>query len=164
MTCAAERPLLFLDVDGPLIPFGTPTGRPQGAAVDTGNPLLTRLVPGIGTRLLALGCDLVWASTWMSEANDVVGPRVGLPTLPVVQWPDAEGEEGPQGLHWKTRALVEWAGGRPFVWVDDEIGGIDRQWVAACHPGPALLHRVDPAEGLTEVDLATLARWLRTIT
>jgi hypothetical protein len=165
VTSASERPLLFLDVDGPLIPFGSPSGHPQAATAsaatpaDRGNPLLTRLDPGAGARLLALGCDLVWATTWTDEANEVVAPRIGLPALPMVEWPQTGAEEGPRGLHWKTRPLVEWAGGRPFVWVDDEISAMDRQWVAARHPGPALLHRVDPAEGLTDADFAVLARW-----
>ncbi|MFI2423378.1 hypothetical protein ACH5A7_04620 [Streptomyces sp. NPDC018955] len=165
MTSPAERPLLFLDVDGPLIPFGPPSGRPRAAAAapapaGPGNPLLTRLDPGTGARLLALDCRPVWATTWLEEANEVVAPRIGLPRLPVVRWPDTGAEEGPRGLHWKTRPLVEWAGGRPFIWVDDEIGAMDRLWVAAGHPGPSLLHRVDPAKGLEDADFHALARWL----
>ncbi|MGA5809275.1 HAD domain-containing protein [Streptomyces cellulosae] len=159
MSAAAECPLLFLDVDGPLIPFGSPHPSPPAATADDGNPLLARLDPTLGARLLALGCSLVWATTWMEEANEVVAPRLGLPRLPVLDWPEAD-EPGPRGMHWKTRSLVEWAGGRPFVWVDDEIGAVDRQWVAAAHPGPALLHRVDPARGLQDPDFRTLTDWL----
>jgi hypothetical protein len=78
-----------------------------------------------------------------------------------VQWPTSYADEGPRGLHWKTRRLVEWANGRPFIWVDDEISAMDRLWVDAGHSGPALLHRVDPAKGLTDDDFTTLADWLR---
>ncbi|MFJ8465260.1 HAD domain-containing protein [Streptomyces swartbergensis] len=169
MTSAAQRPLLFLDVDGPLIPFGSSSGHPRSAAagasapVDQGNPLLRRLDPGLGTRLMALGCHLVWASTWMEEANEVVAPRIGLPKLPVLEWPDDVAGGVPRGLHWKTRPLVEWADGRPFIWVDDEISAMDRQWVAVSHPGPSLLHRVDPAEGLEDADFSALAGWLREV-
>ncbi|MER5193407.1 HAD domain-containing protein [Streptomyces sp. NPDC002755] len=175
MTSAAERPLLFLDVDGPLIPFGALPGHPRTAATgvpapaDQGNPLLERLDPGLGARLLALGCDLVWATTWMEKANEVVAPRIGLPSLPVAAWPDthtdtdADTEPDPRGLHWKTRHLVEWAAGRPFIWVDDEISSMDRLWVAAQHPGPSLLHRVEPARGLTDADFSAIADWLRTV-
>ncbi|MFF0787951.1 hypothetical protein [Streptomyces spiralis] len=113
MTGAAERPILFLDVGGPLIPFGSssssaraPASGPQGA-VDQGNPLLGRLDPDLGQRLTALGCDLVWASTWMEEANGAVAPRIGLSRLPVVAWPDACADGSPRGLHWKTRHLGE---------------------------------------------------------
>ncbi|MFI2302372.1 HAD domain-containing protein [Actinacidiphila glaucinigra] len=169
MTSTMERPLLFLDVDGPLIPFGSSSGHPQTAAADSstspnqGNPLLERLSPGLGSRLTALGCCLVWATTWMDEANEVVSPRIGLPRLPVVEWPPSA-DEGPRGLHWKTRPLVEWADGRPFIWVDDEISAMDRLWVDASHPGPSLLHRVNPAKGLVDADFTTLADWLRSIT
>ena len=101
MPSLANRPLAFLDVDGPLIPFkARPVGRrrPLGGAVTqpldgTGNPLLDRLDPHDGRRLLALGCQLIWATTWMAEANEVVSPRLGLPGLPVVEWPD--GDEDP---------------------------------------------------------------------
>ncbi|MBP0460134.1 HAD domain-containing protein [Streptomyces montanisoli] len=168
MASATGRPLLFLDVDGPLIPFGSSSGRPQAAAADTsgpigqGNPLLTRLAPELGSRLMALECHLVWATTWMEEANEVVSPRIGLPRLPVVEWPVSRADEGPRGLHWKTRRLVEWASGRPFIWVDDEISAMDRLWVDAAHTGPSLLHRVDPAQGLADADFVTLAAWLHT--
>lgn len=99
----------------------------------------------------------------MEEANEVVAPLIGLLWLPVLEWPDT-GEAAPRGLHGKTRALVERAGGRPFIWVDDEIGPMDRQWVAAGHPGPALLRRIDPARGLADPDFGVLAAWLATVT
>jgi hypothetical protein len=169
VTSAAERPLLFLDVDGPLIPFGSSSAHTPAAAadastpVDQGNPLLKRLDPDIGARLMALGCDLIWASTWMEEANETVAPLIGLPKLPLVEWPDICAEEGPRGLHWKTRRIVERANGRPFIWVDDEIRAMDHQWVAASHPGPSLLHRVDPTKGLQDADFSALAGWLRAL-
>ena len=163
----APRPLLFLDVDGTLIPFGTPAAaqpdlphshtQTPALPADT-NPLLHRVNPEHGRRLRALPCDLVWATTWVSDANDVLAPLLGLPTLPVVDWPDSD-EVGP--LHWKTRGLVEWAQGRPFVWVDDEISHTDQQWVSTRHPDPALLHRVDPRRGLTEHHFTVIESWLR---
>ncbi|MER5964795.1 hypothetical protein [Streptomyces sp. NPDC002057] len=198
-------PLLFLDVDGPLIPFGAsggayPTYPPAPPA--SVSPLLARLDPAQGPRLAALPYELVWATTWEDDANAWIAPRLGLPPLPWVGWPDEEpGPEGAGagsagtgtgagsvatgagsagtgagsvatgagsvgigsgavvGLHWKTPALLAWAGGRPFAWVDDEIGAVDHDWVAAHHPGRALLHRVDPRRGLTAADYERLARW-----
>ncbi|MFF9377196.1 hypothetical protein ACF1BB_21960 [Streptomyces griseoluteus] len=153
--------LLFLDIDGPLIPFGAPDGTypefERGGGTG-GHPLLGRVDPRLGARLLALGCELVWASTWMDDANAVVGPWLGLPRLPVVPWPDED--EPPALTHWKTRPLVEFAAGRPFIWIDDEITEADRAYVAVHHPAPALLHRVDHDYGLTTADFVTLREWL----
>ncbi|MFC5180676.1 HAD domain-containing protein [Actinomadura harenae] len=161
-----QQPLLFLDVDGPLIPFGAdtpyPTFEPEGD-----NPFLPRIDPALGAPLRSLPCELVWATAWTSDANDLVAPRLGLPRLPVVHWPKATHQDDldeQAGLHWKTRHLVNWADGRPFAWVDDELTATDRAWVADHHPSAALLHHVDSTRGLTAQDFAALTTWLRQTT
>lgn len=156
--------LLFLDVDGTLLPFGAsrpyPVYEPAFARPTAdAPPLLTRIDPSLGPRLAALRCGLVWATTWMDDANVCVSPWLGLPQRPLVDWPDpAEGAPG--GLHWKTRPLVDWAAGRAFVWLDDEIGDADRDWVSAHHPERALLRRVDHRYGITGADLDAVREWL----
>ncbi|SDN21695.1 hypothetical protein SAMN04487981_104103 [Streptomyces sp. cf386] len=62
MTDQAKRPLLSLDVDGPLLPFGQDP--PRELKKDAGpHPQLARLNPEVGIRLAALPCELVWAKT-----------------------------------------------------------------------------------------------------
>ncbi|GAA1548958.1 HAD domain-containing protein [Actinomadura kijaniata] len=165
MTGHMQRPLLFLDVDGPLLPFGEdPRRGPRATAVGSH---LARLVPEVGRRLAALPCELVWATTWEDAANDELAALIGLPWLPVVSWPEPSDEHEHEdrwfGLHWKTRTLVSWAAGRPFAWVDDEITDADRDWVSAHHRGRALLHRVEASRGLSDEDFAALDRWFRAL-
>ncbi|MEV4415736.1 HAD domain-containing protein [Catellatospora sp. NPDC049609] len=168
------RPLLFLDVDGPLNPYAAkPSRRPEGylthrmaVASESGydahgrrrKPLRVWLNAAHGPRLLALPYDLVWATTWADEANEWIAPVLGLPELPVVAWPQSC-QAGQDRLHWKTRALVDWADGRDFAWVDDELTDTDAAWIGAHHPGRALPYRVDPRHGLRDDDFAALTAW-----
>ncbi|MEU4116915.1 hypothetical protein AB0F71_20765 [Kitasatospora sp. NPDC028055] len=172
-----RQPLLLLDVDGPLNPYAAPRlRRPDGyrthelmptwwaerqtrrAADGVAKPLRVWLNPAHGPELLSLPYELAWATTWMDEANALIGPRLGLPELPYVRWTELFGED-PDGLHWKTRDVVAWAAGRPFVWVDDELGPQDAEWIAAHHPGPALTLHVNPRVGMLADDFAALRDW-----
>ncbi|AXG76932.1 HAD domain-containing protein [Streptomyces paludis] len=164
------KPLLLIDVDGPLNPYEAlssvhpPAGyarhlmRP--AAWTGPGPLPVLLAPAHGAALRALSrrYDLVWATTWEADANVWIGPRLGLPELPCIAWPPIR-EKAPRGTFWKTRYVLEYAAGRPFAWVDDEITAHDREWVAQRHLAAAHLVRVDPGTGLVRRDFDALARW-----
>jgi hypothetical protein len=171
-----SRPLLFLDVDGPLNPYAAqPERRPDGYTTirvpldgsAPGGTLRARRVlrvwlnPEHGPALLGLGYDLCWATTWMSDANRWISPVLGLPELPYVDFGDALLRERPDGVHWKTGTLVEYAGGRAFAWVDDEQSELDHEYVTAHHHGAGLLHHVNPRIGLREDDFRTLADFAR---
>jgi hypothetical protein len=177
-TSPKGKPLLLLDVDGPLNPFaarrfllprlrGYATHRvlPDGWVASRAargiraTPLRVRLNPQHGAVLLGLPFELVWATAWTHDANAMISPRVGLPELPVIEWPVTTMEAAQDGIHWKTRHLVAWAAGRPFAWVDDGIQDSDRAWVGENHIGAALLHHVDPRIGLTEQDFTILRDW-----
>ncbi|MFF7549040.1 HAD domain-containing protein [Streptomyces canus] len=174
------RPLLYLDVDGPLNPYAAkPERRPEGytthrmkpdgwLAQHPGlppsrvKPLRVWLNPAHGQALLKLTdrYDLVWATTWRHEANTFIAPVLGLPPLPFVDWPTTL-TPGPNGTFWKTHHLVTHAEGRPFVWLDDELDDKDREFVTAHHDGPALLRWVDPRVGLRETDFEVMADFAR---
>ncbi|WP_306365376.1 HAD domain-containing protein [Nocardia sp. CC227C] len=169
----ASRPLLYLDVDGPLNPYAAnPNRRPEGyethrmlppswiaqrEGMGRVKPLRVWLNPTHGPALLTLAdrFDLVWATTWEHDANTYIGPNIGLPELPVVEWQTTE-RFGPDGTFFKTAELVEHAAGRPFVWVDDDITERDRRYVERHHPAAALLRFVDPAVGLDGDDFEAI--------
>jgi hypothetical protein len=159
-----SRPILFLDVDGPLNPYAA-DGKAQRPIPPEGYqtfrfPLRHRnwgkhdlrvwLNPGHGPKLLALPYDLVWGTTWEGLANKHIGPAIGLPELPVVHF----GFEG-----CKMPDLVGFAAGRPFAWVDDDITARDREYADIHHHAPCLLRRVSPSTGLTDADFDVLREW-----
>jgi hypothetical protein len=174
MAGQGERPLVFLDVDGTIIPTDgvqLPTTLEDWYATwqNASNPHLAKIDRAHGSRLLSMPCDLVWATAWMADANAVIGPILGLPELPVADFGElpgiddpiwAEADEG-AALNWKTRGLVELAAGRPFAWVDDELTVVDRAWISAHHHGQALLRRVNPDQGLADADLTAVEEWVR---
>ncbi|KOU59349.1 hypothetical protein ADK57_33900 [Streptomyces sp. MMG1533] len=176
----SDRPLLLLDVDGPLNPYGARFLRHRGFVTRRLHPtawaarqrpgsrrlrrgLRVRLHPGHGARLLTLPYDPAWATTWMHQANEMIAPVIGLPDdLPVIEWPELFARD-PEGLYWKTRHVVAWAAGRPFAWVDDMITELDVRHVDAHHDGAALLLTVNPRTGLREREFAELERWARSL-
>lgn len=162
------RPLLLLDVDGPLNPFRAAWFGRREAAPGYGFHQLTpaggvtyrvALNPAHGTRLAALGrdaFDLVWATTWLDDANALIAPLLGLPTdLPVIPLERSGLPLG--GVSWKAEQVVRWVAGRPFAWLDDEINHATRSWLGSVPGlGPHLALGVAPDVGLVDVDFATL--------
>lgn len=172
----ADKPLLLLDVDGPLNPFRArwfrrPRGytthrmKPPGYVArrapvppEQVKPLRVLLKRGHGPILTALPYEVVWATSWMHDTNDLIGPVLGLPQLQVIEWPQLFVPEI-DGLFWKAQHILEWARGRPFAWVDDGITAKEQRFMAVHHDGPALLLPVDPRRGLSANDFDTLERW-----
>ena len=139
------KPVLLLDVDGVLDPEFTPrawakrSGRDGWRRYGTSGPdlldddgrplrLVQYLNSGHGALLLAAaeqaGAELAWASTWNELANIYVGPKIGLPELPVYF----------SGGNPKKPAVVlaaVAAQGRRFAWLDDS-----RAVIAACQASP----------------------------
>jgi hypothetical protein len=175
-----DRPLLLLDVDGPLNPFAARMPVLRGYTTHRLRPSvwLSRQIPGTrrhrrglrvrlnsshGEQLTGLPFDLAWASAWMHEANTMIAPEVGLPAdLPVVEWPESFTAD-PDGLLWKTRPVLEWTAGRPFAWVDDMLTDRDVAHVAEHYCAPALLLRVHPKWGLREQDFTQLREWAESL-
>lgn len=163
-----DRPLLLLDVDGPLNPFAAKaTRRPEGFTThrlapkgcNPRKPYRVWLNPLHGAQLLDFvlehDMELVWATTWEHDANTMIGPVIGLPELPVIEW-------GFTAIMWKFNGVLEYAGDRPLAWLDDDFGlfETEREWFEKERGDvPTLLHHVDPRVGFTAEDLAAVAEW-----
>jgi hypothetical protein len=179
--------LLLLDVDGPLNPYAAKaTRRPagyetfrrtargawlSGDAVRRYKGMRVWLRPDHGPWLLALaertGLELVWATTWEHEANDLIGPSIGLPPLPVVEFPHRDRERGwtPES-GWKWRAVLDHAAGRPLAWLDDEHddpdhGAARAEFELGRQGVPTLLCHVDPRRGIEPEHLDRVEAWAR---
>ncbi len=107
--------------------------------------------------------ELVWATMWEHNANTIIGPALGLPRLP---WVDFHSHTS---RAWKWDAVAEFAAGRPLAWLDDsflEPRKVAQRkasgWAAARRNLPTLLQHVDPAVGLRTSDLDAVAEWLKT--
>lgn len=165
-----DKPLLFIDVDGVLNPDSRSSGRrPDGYITHRMRPsgpwqlpgskaLRVWLNPSHGGYLMALPFELVWGTTWEHEANEWIGPHLGLPKLPVVEFTKPITRR-PDHVHWKLPDLISYATGRPFAWLDDEISARDGEYAREHHSGPSALIQVAPFIGLTEDHLSRLRSW-----
>lgn len=146
-----KAPLLLLDVDGVLCPFGgdCDAGLLHGP---TGVEHI-RYAAQLPCRLerLAEHFQLVWATAWEDEANDVLADALRLPQLPVIRFDDSTGP----GESWKLPAIRRFVRDRPFAWIDDDIGFDAHAW-AAGRGVPTLMLDILADRGLLEPDVARL--------
>jgi hypothetical protein len=110
----------------------------------------------LGPMLLSLaaqGAELAWATTWEDEANEAIGPLLGLPPLPAV----------PAQYLNKAATAIPWTAGRPWAWLDDsdyELKSAVRRTRAGV---PCLPVLVDPQTGLTGEHVQAVSEWLRAL-
>lgn len=160
--------LLLIDVDGPLNPYAAkPTRRPVGyttyrlapSGIAKNKPLRVWLNKDHGSMLTNFAaendCKLVWCTTWENEANTMIGPNIGLETLPVINF-------GWKAHQWKYNAVLDYCAGEQFVWLDDDFDKYkkERQWFEDNRKEPHLLQWIDPKLGLTTKDLDKTKEWM----
>ncbi|WP_179258022.1 HAD domain-containing protein [Enemella evansiae] len=151
------KPILLLDVDGPLNPYRLITRRghlrpksryrertysyqrhefqPDESIHTDPYPVLISADHGAALNKLLQVFSLVWASTWEQSANTFLAPLLGIPELPYIEWPPLAREWTLRERHhgsWKTKHVASWldehAERTPWAWVDDEITREDRDW------------------------------------
>jgi len=84
----------------------------------------------------------VWATFWFTDAHPVLAAHLGLPEQP---WPYLAFDG-----HWKLPAIIQYAAGRPWAWVDDDATFEQRNNPEAIIPGDALIIEPRPSSGLTD--------------
>ena len=120
----AHNPLIFLDVDGmfnPIVPSENHVR--HDITLPNGSSFTVFLNPKHGEEILKLALDtdaeLVWGTMWQEQANEYIGPNVGLPTLPVMRVLTYK-MSSTLGLD-KAYSAQLYANGRKFVYLDDEV-------------------------------------------
>lgn len=178
----AIRGLLLIDVDGPLYPWNNrPSKRPEGyrshrldrrgrwhtdrRSIRRTSGKLIWLHPGHGQMLLDLADQtrlrLTWATAWMYDANRYIGPSIGLPELPVI---DFEHTDLTKGGDWKYPAIRRYAGDLPLAWLDDDFNEPEftearERFTRARTGSPTMLCHVDPKHGLQQHHIARIEAW-----
>jgi hypothetical protein len=156
------RPLLLIDVDGVVCPYGDELVEPLEAGLEQAtvgySPVW--LPHGIRDRLRRLdeSFQLVWCTAWQDRAAEFLAPHLGMRALPVIYFDEPAEEDG----HWKWPAIEAFVGDRPFAWIDDELGRADlaraeRRGILT------LLVRVDGTTGLGDRHVGQLEEFADTV-
>jgi len=164
----SDKPLLLVDVDGVVAPFGfDPNVRPEGRfLLIEGIPRFLSASAGDHLSRLAQVFEPVWCTGWEETANDYLPFELGLPgPYPVISFDGAAQGPGHNGAgdgprHWKLTAIDGHVGDRPLAWVDDDHGNGADLWAAArAARSPTLLVTTEPAVGLEAKHVELLLAW-----
>jgi len=139
----ATKPLLLIDIDGVLSPFGG--GLPPGFKRETIGSYEVIWSPRHQEWLFHLSQDfhLVWATTWEHSANESMSPILELGQLAVIEFDRGTGDT------WKLPSVQEFIGNRPAAWIDDDLYLDAHKW-AEQRDVPTLLIRTNSSVGLTK--------------
>lgn len=153
------RPLLLIDVDGVLNPsMSNSEAKRRGFMTRHAHDshgwryrLFLHNDHGRWLKAMTDQFELVWATTWEHTANVAIGPKIGLPELPVVEFDFVQDQDS------KVPGIVRFTQGRPFVWLDDDATDYDRELLEQNPKG--LLIDIDHRVGLTPEHLEAARSW-----
>ncbi|UED87181.1 HAD domain-containing protein [Streptomyces profundus] len=165
--------ILYLDIDGVLIPGPDDHGNPPSTheihhVTPSGydKPVRIWLDPDHGPQLAALVADTgltpVWCTSWREDASRLIAPLLGLSEWPHVSLPQLPlTTSHPDGYLWKRDHLIEHAARAPFVWIDDDFAPADHAWADArtASGPPTLLVQPQHRTGIQAEHLRTVRAW-----
>ncbi|MFB4318523.1 HAD domain-containing protein [Actinomadura sp. 21ATH] len=151
-----RRPLLFLDVDGVLNPYGysrRPPGFNEHHLFPGEEPVLLNPAHGAWITELTRVYDVTWATAWSEDANRLLAPLLAVAPLPILAMP-------PPPFHpsAKVTRIAELCRHRPAAWIDDQHTSEALNW-ADNRSDPTLLITIDPATGLTRASIDQALTW-----
>jgi len=119
-TSRSRRPLCLLDIDGVIALLGPGNGEPTFEAVIAGYPVTIAVAARQRLSRLASVFHMVWASAWMQDAAEALGPLLHLPDdLPFLRFDPEADRDAPT---YKLPVVKCFIRDRPAAWVDDELG------------------------------------------
>ena len=161
LSVTSTRPVLLVDVDGVLNPFGF-DGTPKGFDAhhffpEDDYPVYLSEEHGRWLRELSDHFEMVWATGWGGDANRLLAPFFGLPAWPTIPFPPIPFDPAE-----KVPAIDLFVGDRPCAWIEDNMTPEALDW-AARRSSPALTIDVEPSVGLTREMVDQLLEWADTV-